>query len=183
MVYEPAADTARGVGIIISVNAIKYRLGTFRLHTLLARRLCALGYSVLCFDPEGIGDSEGEFEHKLLTEHYYDIQTGKYDHDLSDAIGFFLTQRPGDKVVLLGLCGGAISILKEAADDARVSGLIMLNIPVLVEDLERAGRENTTGKITSVESASTLLAAKLHRLIEWNFWRRLLLLQVDLREE
>ncbi len=53
--------TTKRVGIVISVNAIKYRIGTFRLHALLARKLCSLGYYVLYFDPAGIGDSEGEF--------------------------------------------------------------------------------------------------------------------------
>lgn len=183
MLYEPEAALSRRVGVLISVNAVKYRLGTFRLHTLLARKLCAAGYTVFSFDPAGIGDSEGEFESKLLTEHYYDIQTGKYDADLADAVGYVRSRCALDSLLLFGLCGGAISILMEASTDPRVDGLIMLNLPVFVEDLKRVGRENNAAKITSTESAAGLLGGKLQRLGEVDFWRRLVTLKVDLREE
>jgi pimeloyl-ACP methyl ester carboxylesterase len=183
MLYLPEREPARRIGIVISVNAVKYRVGTFRLHVILARALCALGYSVLSFDPEGIGDSEGEFDFKLLSEHYYDIQTGKFSNDLADAINYFWKECTLDSLLLLGLCGGAISVLMEAGDDERVSGLVLLNIPVLVEDLKRLGKVDNAAMITSSESASGLFRAKLHRLTQWHFWKRLLTLKVDLREE
>lgn len=183
MLYMPDRQISRRVGIIISVNAIKYRLGTFRLHVLLARRLCELGYSVFSFDPEGIGDSEGEFEYKSLTQHYYDIQTGKYHDDLADAIGYFASQRTVDSLILFGLCGGAISVLLEAASDPRISGLILLNVPVLVEELKHQQEADNAAKITSSESAMVLLKSKMHRFVEADFWRRLTRLQVDVREE
>jgi alpha-beta hydrolase superfamily lysophospholipase len=183
MLYVPEHAPARRIGIVISVNAVKYRAGTFRLHVLLARVLCELGYSVLSFDPEGIGDSEGTFEYKLLSEHFYDIQTGKYSNDLSDAIDFFWKECTLESLLLLGLCGGAISVLMEAGGDPRVSGLILLNIPVLVEDLNRRGQLDSAAMITSPERASGLLAAKLRRMTQWSFWRRLLRAEVDLREE
>lgn len=183
MLYLPDNAPSRRVGIVISVNAVKYRAGTFRLHVMLARALAAIGYSVLSFDPEGIGDSEGEFEFKLLSEHYYDIQTGKYNHDLADAIDFFWKECALDSLLLLGLCGGAISVLMEAGDDPRVSGLILLNIPVLVEDLKRLGQVDSAAMITSRETASGLLRAKVRRLTQWGFWKKLLTLQVNFREE
>lgn len=183
MCYLPEPQVSRNVGILICVNAVKYRLGTFRLHVLLARKLCELGYSVFCFDPEGIGDSEGEFESKLLTEHYHDIQHGKYSSDLADAVKYFTSEHPVGSLLLFGLCGGAISVLIEAATDSRVDGLILLNLPVLVEDLKRKGVENHAAKITSVEKAGNVLAAKGRRLLELSFWWRLVKLQVDLREE
>jgi pimeloyl-ACP methyl ester carboxylesterase len=183
MLYLPDRVPARRIGIVISVNAVKYRVGTFRLHVILARTLCALGYSVLSFDPEGIGDSEGEFDFKLLSEHFYDIQTGKFSNDLADAINYFWKECTLDSLLLLGLCGGAISVLMEASDDERVSGLILLNIPVLVEDLKRLGQADSAAMITSSESASGVLRTKLQRLTQWHFWKRLLTLKVDLREE
>ncbi len=183
MLYLPDTTPSRHIGIIISVNAVKYRLGTFRLHVLLARALAALGYSVLSFDPEGIGDSEGEFEYKLLSEHYFDIQTGKYSNDLADAIDFFWKECSLDTMLLFGLCGGAISVLIEAGEDERVSGLILLNIPVLVEDLKRLGQVDNAAMITSSESAGRLLRAKLGRAMQWSFWRRLFKKNVNLREE
>ena len=183
MLYSPEAPVSAGIGVIVSVNAIKYRVGTFGLHAILARQLAKLGYPVLTFDPQGIGDSEGEFEHKLLSEHYFDIQTGKYTNDLKDAIGFFVQSASIGQVVLLGLCGGAIATLMEAADDRRVKGLVLLNLPVLVEDIRLQGRPDNASKITSSTTAATTLTHKWKRLFELNFWRRLVRTQVDLKEE
>jgi pimeloyl-ACP methyl ester carboxylesterase len=182
MLYLPDQPQSRRVGILISVNAIKYRAGTFRLHVLLARKLCELGYSVFTFDPEGIGDSEGGFENKLLSEHYFDIQTGKYDNDVADAVDFYVGAASLDSLLLCGLCGGAISVLMGGADK-RIEGMILLNIPVLVEDLKRQGREDSAAKITSTESASVLLRQKLKRLVDPNFWRRFVTMRVNLKEE
>lgn len=183
MLYVPEDAASRRVGIIISVNAIKYRLGTFRLHVLLARKLCNLGYTVLTFDPEGIGDSEGVFEYKLLSEHYFDIQTGKYTDDLSCAIDHLHSQSLVDSVVLFGLCGGAVSVLIAGCVDERVGGMILLNTPVLVEDLARKGSVDNAAKITSTEAASSLLMSKIRRLYQPAFWRRALSFQVDFLEE
>ena len=182
MLYAPEVAAGPRIGIVISVNAVKYRAGTFRLHVLLARKLCALGYSVFTFDPAGIGDSEGTFDFKLLSEHYFDIQTGKYDDDLADAIDYFAGAAQLDSVLLCGLCGGAISVLMAGADP-RVQGMILLNIPVLVEDLKRLGREDSAAKITSTESASGMLKNKFRRLVEPDFWRRFVTLRVNLKEE
>jgi pimeloyl-ACP methyl ester carboxylesterase len=183
MLYLPDIPQPRRVGIVISVNAVKYRLGTFRLHVLLARKLCELGYTVFSFDPEGIGDSEGRFDYKLLSEHYYDIQTGKYDRDLHDAIEFFGAQGPFDSLLLLGLCGGAISVLMEAAGDRRVDGLVLLNIPVLLEGLSRRGQADNAAMITSSRTATKLLKSKLRRFVEADFWKGVARFQVDVREE
>lgn len=183
MLYAPEQPVAQRVGVLVSVNAIKNRVGTFRLHVLLARRFCELGYHVLTFDPAGIGDSEGPFDNKLLSEHYYDIQTGKYSADLADATNWFLAEAKIDRMVLFGLCGGAISMQMSGASDPRVEGMMLLNLPVLVEDLKRLGQQDNAAKIVSPVSAKTLLKHKLQRLVEIDFWRRLVRLEVDLREE
>jgi pimeloyl-ACP methyl ester carboxylesterase len=171
------------VGVLVSVNAIKNRVGTFRLHVLLARKFCELGYYVLTFDPAGIGDSEGPFDNKSLSEHYYDIQTGKYSDDLADAMDYFFAEARIDHMVLFGLCGGAISMQMSAASDPRVAGLMLLNLPVLVEDLKRQAQQENAAKIVSSVSAKALLKHKMQRLVELDFWRRLMRFEVDLREE
>jgi pimeloyl-ACP methyl ester carboxylesterase len=183
MLYSPDRPVAQRVGVLVSVNAIKYRAGTFRLHVLLARRFCELGYYVLTFDPAGIGDSEGTFDCKLLSEHYHDIQIGKYSEDLTDATNYFFAEAKIDRMVLFGLCGGAISVQIAGAKDSRVQGLILLNLPVLVEDLKRQGQPDNAAKIVSSTSAKKMLGHKIRRLTELSFWRRLLHSEVDLREE
>jgi pimeloyl-ACP methyl ester carboxylesterase len=185
MIFEPETlSFNKTIGVIISVNAIKYRLGTYRLHTILARRLCDSGYHVMYFDPAGVGDSEGYFEDKELMSHYYDIQTGKYKNDMCDAKSYFYDQYDFDSLVMLGLCGGAISTLIAAGDQIDVDGLILLGVPVLLEDMTRIGKGiDASAKITSSEKASDILWSKVKRLFKKEFWLKLVLLKVNFYEE
>lgn len=186
ILHEPDGSTrpAHRTGILIPVSAIKPRGGSFRLHTLLARQLARDGYFVLCFDPAGVGDSEGEFEHKLLMSHYLDIQNGRYDQDLSDASQFFRAECSLAHLLQLGLCGGAISALINAGHAGDVDGLILLGLPVFREDVQRFGRGvDNAAKITSPEKALDVLGPKLRKLLSADFWWRLVTLRVDLAEE
>lgn len=177
-------SSRRKVGIIISVNAIKYRIGTFRLHTLLARHLSRIGYYVMYFDPAGIGDSEGGFEQKYLIEHYRDIQKGKYGEDIMDAISFFKSQFQLDSLVLFGLCGGAISMLIAAARDSRVDGLILLGLPVLVENIEGKNEEfDEASVITSQEQASRTLLSLLRKSINIHTWIKVFTFKIAWKKE
>jgi hypothetical protein len=60
---------------------------------------------------------------------------------------------------------------------------MLLNIPVLVEDLARLGLADNAAKITSSQSATALLQQKLRRLTEPNFWARLFSMRVEVKEE
>lgn len=163
------------IGILISVNAIKYRIGTYRLHTILARHLCAEGYHVMYFDPAGIGDSEGFFEEKLLQEHYLDIQQGKYSNDIEDAFTYFHKNYPVDEVVFLGLCGGAISMLIAAARNRRVNGLILLAAPVLLETIIKNKRYcDQVSAITSSGQAKRTLIEMAKKIGKRQTWMKIL---------
>jgi hypothetical protein len=98
-------------------------------------------------------------------------------------MNYFVAEAKIDRLVLFGLCGGAISVQMAGANDSRVQGLILLNLPVLVEDLKRQGQPDNAAKIVSSKSASKLLKHKMARLAELSFWRRLISFEVDLREE
>lgn len=137
MLFCPEPSQTAKVMILMCVSSIKHRIGPSRLYTLLARALCQAGYHVMCFDPAGIGDSEGALDEKSLTEHHLDIQHGKFREDIEDAVGFCLNHAPTDRLILCGLCGGAISAIIAGAGDDRVDSLILLAVPVL---LDRVGK-------------------------------------------
>lgn len=184
MLFVPDAISNKKVGIIISVNAIKYRIGSFRFHTLLAREFCKWGYYVMYFDPEGIGDSEGNFEEKRLEEHHLDIQRGKYKEDLIDAVSFFKAQVNLDNIVLLGLCGGAISVLIDAAADDDVSGAILLGLPILLDQVKGETYEDPYGDaIVADGQARIFIRDQVEKFVSRDTWKRLFARQIRIGNE
>ncbi len=186
MIFSPDDSTEKNIGILICVNAIKYRIGTCRLHTILARRLCGLGYYVMYFDPAGIGDSEGVFQEKDIQEHHIDIEKGKYKEDIEDAITKFQSFVSLDKIISIGLCGGAISVLIEARDDDRVSDLILLGIPVIQPDTEGNQDEkefDEASTIVTEEQASMALSSMLVKVFSMATWKRAMRFEINWKNE
>jgi exosortase A-associated hydrolase 1 len=111
------AGLPAGRGVLVVVGGPQYRVGSHRQFTLLARHLAERGVPVLRFDYRGMGDSEGDartFE--------------RVGADIRCAIDGFFASVPGLKdVVIWGLCDAASAALLYAHQDARVSGLVLLN--------------------------------------------------------
>jgi exosortase A-associated hydrolase 1 len=104
-------------GVLFIVGGPQYRAGSHRQFTLLARQLATAGVPVMRFDYRGMGDSEGE--PRDFTQ---------IDDDIRAALDAFFRHAPGlQKVVLWGLCDAASAALAYAHQDARVSGLVLLN--------------------------------------------------------
>jgi len=115
-VLSGAALTA-GRGVLIIVGGPQYRVGSHRQFTLLARHLAERGIPALRFDYRGMGDSDGEMR-----------TFERVRADIRCAIDRFFASAPGLKdVVLWGLCDAASAALFYAHQDARVSGLVLLN--------------------------------------------------------
>jgi exosortase A-associated hydrolase 1 len=111
------AGLPAGRGVLIVVGGPQYRVGSHRQFTLLARHLAESGVPTLRFDYRGMGDSNGE------------VRTfERAGADIRCAIDRFFASVPGLKdVVIWGLCDAASAALFYAHQDARVSGLILLN--------------------------------------------------------
>lgn len=104
-------------GVVIVVGGPQYRAGSHRQFALLGRELAASGIPVLRFDYRGMGDSEGGAR-----------AFDEINEDLKAAVDCMFDALPELKdVVLWGLCDGASAALFYAADDARISGLVLLN--------------------------------------------------------
>jgi pimeloyl-ACP methyl ester carboxylesterase len=184
MIFSPEqVGVKKRIGVILSVNAIKYRIGTFRLHTNLARFLCGLGYFVMTFDPSGIGDSEGVFVERPLAEHYYDIQIGKYCEDVVDAVTYFIEFGQLDSVLLVGLCGGAISMLIAGAQDPRVKGVVLLGVPVLLENMKKKDQETNIEPMVVEGQERRIIISFLGKLLDPVAWRKAVSLDPSRRME
>ena len=109
-----------GAPIALILNAgIVHRIGPFRMHVDIARRLADKGISTLRLDLSGLGGSAP--------------RTGKIEMedrarlDVSDAMNF-LTEKTGvEKFVLLGLCSGAYNAHQVAVKDHRIVGSVFMD--------------------------------------------------------
>jgi pimeloyl-ACP methyl ester carboxylesterase len=168
------------MGVILSVSALKYRVCSYRLNVKIARRLSREGFFVLRFDPLGIGDSQGSLPSALGLSHFLAIQNGRYVKETKAAIDFFKKEYKLDQIVLLGLCGGAITMLITGAKDQRVNKLILLGVPVLLEKIPEAisGFKDT---ITTPEYAGQVLSTYKSKLFSPQAWLRLLTFKSEYR--
>lgn len=155
IVCEPAMGPVVPYAVLIVVGGPQYRIGSHRQFVRLARRLAAAGYISLRFDYRGMGDSEG-------VARTFESVSG----DTEAAIAF-LRGYPGVRsVVVWGLCDAASAALMFCSQNRQVSGLVLVN--------------------PWVRSATTLATARLkhyygQRLLEADFWRRLLSARFDWR--
>ncbi|MES2103892.1 MAG: hydrolase 1, exosortase A system-associated [Pseudomonadota bacterium] len=110
-------EQAGSTGVLVVVGGPQYRAGSHRQFTLLARHLAQRGISVMRFDYRGMGDSEGP------PSSFEDI-----NEDVRAAVDQFFAAVPGlREVALWGLCDAASAALFYAPQDARVTGLVLLN--------------------------------------------------------
>jgi uncharacterized protein len=109
--------TAARRGVVIVVGGPQYRAGSHRQFTLLARALADGGRAVLRFDYRGMGDSGGDprtFE--------------SVNRDLRAAVDCLCANVPEVKdVAIWGLCDAASAALFYAPQDARITGMVLVN--------------------------------------------------------
>jgi pimeloyl-ACP methyl ester carboxylesterase len=114
-----AASASGAVGVIVLNAGLVHRIGPFRLHVEMTRRLNARGYPTLRFDLSTLGDSGASDESQTLAQQVL--------ADVRDAVTL-LNQHSGcTRVVLIGLCSGAQNAHAAACTDASVAGAIFLD--------------------------------------------------------
>lgn len=111
--------TTSDVGVILLNAGLIHRIGPFRLHVDISRRLNACGYPTLRFDQSTLGDSGASGESQTLTQ--------QVCADVGDAMELLQQQSGCTRMVLIGLCSGAQSAHTVACMDARVAGVIYLD--------------------------------------------------------
>jgi pimeloyl-ACP methyl ester carboxylesterase len=114
----PASASAE-IGVIVLNAGLVHRIGPFRLHVELARRLNAAGYPSLRFDLSTLGDSSASGEAASRVQ--------QVRADVSDAIALLRKESGCRQFVLIGLCSGAENAHRAAAADASIVGAVFLD--------------------------------------------------------
>jgi exosortase A-associated hydrolase 1 len=127
ILHQPERPTPAGEAILMVVGGPQTRVGCHRAYVDLARRLAAAGHSVLRFDYEGIGDSEGAF-----------VGYERAAPSVRAAVDFLSARFPGKRLVLWSLCDGSAACLAYAYRDADRLGALILCNPYVHTDQGRA---------------------------------------------
>lgn len=176
IVHLPELSIRKRTAILLLSPGVKMRVAPHRLYRKMADSYSALGYPVLRFDFHGLGDSEGDVREPILADLYASIQVGRYVDDTICATTWMEETYGADRIVLAGLCGGAITGLLAARSDGRVAGLLGLGIPVIL-DAPGAdpSRFLTQGELKRRERGY------LNKLVNPKAWLRLLTFRSDYR--
>lgn len=136
IIHQPLSEDSvkNKIGVILVHSGVRGRVGTGRQYVFYARELAKLGYLVCRFDAYGMGDSEGRIEDGSSKMYYRSIQFGRYVDDTSLWTKYIKEEYNLNKIILCGLCGGAITSLITGGKNALVDGLILLNPPVMLDD-------------------------------------------------
>ncbi len=120
LVGLPASPTPTdSVGVIVLNAGLVHRIGPFRLHVEMTRRLNARGYPTLRLDLSSLGDSGASTESQS--------QAQQVRADLVDAMDLLQARAGCTRFVLIGLCSGAQNAHTVAATEQRVAGVIFLD--------------------------------------------------------
>lgn len=110
---------AAPVGVIVLNAGMVHRVGPFRLHVDLTRRLNAVGYATLRMDLSTLGDSGASPRAASRAE--------QVRADAADAMALLAQHAGCDRFVLIGLCTGAANSHLVALVDSRVAGVVFLD--------------------------------------------------------
>jgi pimeloyl-ACP methyl ester carboxylesterase len=173
---------ASSLGVILLNQGPIDRGGSHRIYHRWVQRLTALGVTVLRFDARGVGESEGQWapddESVTVAEVYGRVQQGIWKPDALAAIKFMVTDPAGprvQRVILGGMCGGAVTALLAGAGHKAVAGVVAIGMP-----LTSATATHSIADLpnTVINEEAALYGRKLFRLEPW---LRFLTMKTDYR--
>jgi uncharacterized protein len=174
IVHEPPSPRA-DLAVILLSPGVKSRVAPHRLYVKTAEALCALGIRVLRFDFYGLGDSEGTLSEVYLADLYRAIQLGRYVEDTHAALDWMASTYGTRRVVVAGLCGGALTGLL-AGDHPNIAGLLSFGIPVMLDGTAVDKTRNmTVGQLAGIKDKYW------KKLLRPSAWLRVLTLKTDFR--
>jgi pimeloyl-ACP methyl ester carboxylesterase len=175
IMHAPTEKRLGNIGVVFFNVGLEDRVGAHRLNLKIARALSDQGYYVLRFDTQGIGFSEGELESGSDIDNFIKIQNGIFLDDALAGINFLNKEIQADRIVLIGICGGAVTALAAAARDKRIESVILVDVPVYLDQKEKGIKKFYSlsfwkraflGQLDIVKIIQLLIKGKLREVIQ-----------------
>lgn len=167
---------APSLAVLLLSPGVKMRVAPHRLYRKLMKTFLDRGIAVLRVDFHGLGDSEGELQEVQLDQLYRQVQLGRHIGDVAAAINWVERELGIRRVLVGGLCGGALTGLLAAEFDRRVVGLYTIGIPVCLDGSGQHSAETMTrGQLGSLRKRY------IAKLLKPDAWLRLLSFRSDFR--
>lgn len=167
ILHEGASDGPRRPVAVMLPQGMNRRTGWNRLYVKIARDLAARGIPTVRFDARGFGDAPGVQELATGEDVFVAVQQGLHLPDcraVLDEVERVLGKRP---IVLIGICGGAVTAGLLAPEEARVAGVAYVET------------ELTYTTMVEQEEAEYRVLEKLR---DPEKWRRLLSMRADYKK-
>jgi pimeloyl-ACP methyl ester carboxylesterase len=124
----------RNILVILSHGGLSHKLGANRVQYNLGRFFASRGCTVFRFDPEGMGDSDGEVAGQPREDLFGNIESGLFKESYRHAFGYLAKRFADHRWVVSGVCGGAISsLLGSAGSPHPISGYALISCPVILD--------------------------------------------------
>lgn len=171
--YRAGTGGAKDFGVVFTHGGLIGMNGAFRFHTRAARRLAQEGIECLCFDPHGMGRSPngiGNIDQRAL---FRKIQTGLFAGDVEIAAAYLREISGVRRIVLFGVCGGAITSIQAHGRSKRIDASVLLSIPVMLSGLSHTEIRMSEGY------ARFYLGMYARKIFNPKAWWRLITFQSD----
>lgn len=173
MLHQPDHPRRTDAAVLLLSPGVKMRVAPHRLYNKMADRFVALGYTVLRFDFHGLGDSEGEAPETHLADLYGATQMGRYVGDTIAAMDWMQQTHGTTRFTAAGLCGGALTGLLAAERDNRITSLLGLSIPVILDGSNIDATKYMTDAQLHGTRAMYIRKLRLWDRAVWRSWIRL----------
>jgi pimeloyl-ACP methyl ester carboxylesterase len=169
---EEAQKKRPELGFVFVHSGSRGRRGNTFQYPMYARYFYKMGYPSFRFDPSGIADSTGRIDTCKVEAFYGAIQVGRYVPDTIAGVQEFYRHVQPEKLILFGICGGAITALLAAPriPEIEVPGLVLLSIPVLID----SPQQSELARIPTHYAREYLISMYARKLLSLKAWKRLL---------
>jgi len=134
IVHRP--ETPNGGMVVLFNIGLHYRTSHSRMFVRLARHLRGAGFTVARMDLSRVGYAQGEIRTERAIDMYDAVQTGLFREDAERGLARLRERYQPKRLVLVGLCGGALTATITAASDGKADGVVFIAGPVTVTSAE-----------------------------------------------